>query len=197
MGNSSSTTGKHRGVKAKRVHDVWDIARASKVMGATTDVTLDFEHVTERVRSKIVSALQNYPDKHPGGYRSHARKLYDYLCEFYDLPSNRIDEDGIYLNKLYDEALYEETYNIVYADALAKRMEHGAEWLITRLEARCSKELGKISYYGMSHQTNQLIRDSGVVDRIHQYMMKELAPKLEKALTTVQFGGKIKFQLEM
>lgn len=193
MGTNTSQTGK---VKSKHLCDVWDAARAFKIMGATTEITIDFEKVTDRVRSKVVKALKNYPDCNPGGYRSEARKLYDKLAEFYELPRNYIDESCVRLINLKDKTLYDEVYAVLQADALSQRMETGDNWSLKRLENNANRETGNIYYYHMEKHSYEALHESGLMERIKKYIKETLDTNLDKALTTVQFGGKIKFVAE-
>ena len=193
MGTDNS---KNRKVKSKNLCDVWDAARSFSIMGATTEITIDFEKVTDRVRSKVSKALQNYPEGHAGGYRSHARKLYDKVSEFYELPRNYIDQSCVRLVHLHDKAVYDEVYAVLYADAVAQRMETGREWPIQRLEKNSSRENGNIYYYHLEEQTYQHMQESGLIERIKASVKETLADRLDKALTTVQFGGKITFVVE-
>jgi hypothetical protein len=183
-------------VKSKRVDNQWDVARISKMMGATTEVTIDFEKVTDRVRNKIASGLENYPTYPVGGYSSKARQLYDHVCKFYEIPWSDVDKDRININGLDNEQLYDEIYNVLYADAVARRMETGDDWYVQRLLRNCSKEEGSIYFYGMSSATWESVQQSGVLKRIQEYLSAAMKPKLDQALTTVQFGGKIKFKLD-
>lgn len=183
-------------VKSKRVADQWDVARIAKMMGATTEVTIDFEKVTDRVRNKIASGLEGYPTYPVGGYASKARQLYDHVCKFYEIPWSDVDKDRININGLDNEQLYDEIYNVLYADAVARRMETGNDWYVQRLLRNCSKEEGSIYFYGMSSATWESVQQSGVLERIQEYLSAAMKPKLDQALTTVQFGGKIKFKLD-
>jgi hypothetical protein len=184
------------GVKSKRVDNYWDVARMAKVMGATTEVTIDFEAVTDRVRNKVISGLAGYPAYPVGGYQSKARQLYDHVCKFYEIPWSNVDKQRISLNHLYNEPLYDEVYNVLYADAVAQRMETGDDWSIRRLTRDCDKEQGRIYFYGMNASTWRYLQQSGVLERIQEYLSAAIQPKLDQALTTVQFGGKIKFKLD-
>ena len=183
-------------VKSRRVDNQWDVARLAKMMGATTEVTIDFEKVTDRVRNKIASGLEGYPTYPVGGYSSKARQLYDQVCKFYEIPWSDVDKDRININGLDNEQLYDEIYNVLYADAVARRMETGDDWYIQRLLRNCSKEEGNIYFYGMSSTTWENVQQSGVLERIQEYLSAAMKPKLDQALTTVQFGGKIKFKLD-
>jgi len=184
--------------KIKEVRGKWDIASYAGLPAATTTVTVDFSNLSKHTYNKIVQLVEAYPHEVPRcGYGSKAYKLFKMLCEYHDVPMINIKPYGITLRGITDPTLWQEMYDLCFADALAGRMESRNNHRLTYLEAgkeRYQKQ-GEIHYWYGSHEFYEALQTNEIMQQTVKFLRESTAERMEKAYNTAAYGGCITMQL--
>lgn len=98
----------------------WDVARAANTMAVVTNIAIDPNKITVRIKNKLIKWLETgYLD---GGYRSEARKIGEMLAQKFNLPTTATTWRGLHA-RITNKQMGRELSELLQADWAAEVLE--------------------------------------------------------------------------
>jgi hypothetical protein len=183
----------------KQVHDVWEVARVSKLPGVTTTVTIDLSKLTTRMHNNLIKRMNAFLESSPPAkdYYSQSGKLFRLIRDYFGLHEQVVNVSHINIYDITPE-IKEFAYELALADTTAYLLEETKEYN----KAYARRQLDRLKDSGLDVFMYGFNRAGAFKEDILK-LRKEVSEnskigkeeKYEKLQNLINFGGS--FQLEL